>query len=78
MDGTVETGTPVYSDESKAYEKLPNFEAVKQRGGEYGRGRAHTDEVELHRSMLKRGFQGTYHKMMANHLTLCPRVCRLP
>ena len=35
---------------------------------EYVRGKAHTNGVESFWSMLKRGYQGTYHKMSAKHL----------
>ena len=36
--------------------------------GEYVRGQAHTNGVESFRSMLKRGYIGTYHKMSPKQL----------
>ena len=36
--------------------------------GEYVRGEAHTNGIESFWSMMKRGYQGTYHKMSPKHL----------
>jgi transposase-like protein len=59
----------VYTDEASAYRGLPReHEAVKHGVGEYVRGQAHTNGIESFWSMLKRGYQGTYHKMSADHL----------
>lgn len=43
-------------------------EAVKHSVGEYVREQAHTNGIESHWSMMKRGFQGIYHKMSPKHL----------
>ena len=64
-------GSTVYTDESAAYNALaPHYghEAVNHSIGEYVRGQAHTNGIESFWSMLKRGYQGTYHKMSAKHL----------
>ena len=65
----VADGLTVYTDEHAAYRGLPYpHEAVKHSVGEYVRGQAHTNGVESFWSMLKRGYQGTYHQMSPKHL----------
>ena len=61
-------GTKVYTDDARAYQGLPNHEAVKHSVSEYVRGQAHTNGVESFWSLLKRGHQGIYHKMSPKHL----------
>ena len=60
----------VYSDEHSAYLGLDRpHEAVNHSAGEYVRdGDIHTQGIEAHWSMMKRGFHGTYHKMSPKHL----------
>ncbi len=43
---SLKDGTQVYSDESRVYDRIPNREAVNNRGGEYVRGDAHTIGIE--------------------------------
>ena len=61
-------GAQVYTDEHKGYIGLPNHETVKHGVGEYVDGMAHTQGIESHWAMLKRGYHGVYHKMSAKHL----------
>ncbi len=63
-----EDGTPLYTDESAAYEHLENHDAVKHHVREYVRGQIHTNGIESFWSMLKRGYVGTYHRMSFEHL----------
>lgn len=65
---TAQPGTKVYTDDARAYIGLPNHESVKHSVGEYVRGQAHTNGVESFWSLLKRGYQGIYHKMSPKHL----------
>ncbi len=58
----------VYSDEATAYDDLLDREAVKHGVGEYVRGQAHINGMESFWAMMKRGFNGTYHKMSPKHL----------
>ena len=74
IEGHVEPGSALYSDESAAVAGIPDMlnglhhETVNHSVGEYVRGAAHTNGVESFWSMLKRGYQGTYHKMSPKHL----------
>ena len=62
-------GATVYTDEAPAYRGLPfEHETVKHSVGEYVKGQASTNGLESFWSMLKRGYQGTYHQMSAKHL----------
>ena len=65
-----EAGATVYTDDAAAYRGMAGFEheAVKHSVGEYVRGMAHTNGMESFWSMLKRGYQGTYHHMSEKHL----------
>lgn len=59
---------PLYTDESKAYHKMGNREAVKHSVGEYVRGDVSTNGIESFWSMLKRGYVGVFHRMSPEHL----------
>lgn len=59
----------VFTDDASAYDGLPfDHEAVCHSVGEYVRGMAHTNGVESFWSMLKRGYQGTFHHFSEKHL----------
>ena len=59
----------VYTDEHAAYNSLNRpHEAVRHSVSEFVRGMAHTNGMESHWAMLKRGFDGIYHHMSAKHL----------
>ena len=59
----------VYSDEAGAYQGLNReHEAVAHGAGEYVKGQAHTNGVESHWALFKRGLQGTYHHVSVKHL----------
>ena len=63
------TGATVYTDDAAAYKGMPfDHEAVRHSVGEYVRDMAHTNGIESFWAMLKRGYQGTYHKMSPKHL----------
>lgn len=64
-------GTKVYTDEASVYRALApwfDHETVNHSVAEYVRGMAHTNGIESFWAMLKRGYQGVYHKMSAKHL----------
>ena len=64
-------GATVYTDDARAYLGLRRHyrhESVKHSVGEYVRGMAHTNGIESFWSMLKRSYQGTFHKISPKHL----------
>ena len=62
-------GATVYTDEHAAYKGLPRLhEAVAHGAGEYVRGMAHTNGLESHWALFKRGIDGTYHHSSVKHL----------
>ena len=59
----------VFTDNASAYEGMPfDHESVNHSAGEYVRGMAHTNGIESFWSMLKRGYQGTFHHFSEKHL----------
>ena len=64
-----EPSARVYTDEAPAYKGMPRFhESVNHKVGEYVRGQVHTNGMESFWSLLKRGLDGTYHKISPKHL----------
>ena len=62
-------GATVYTDSAAAYKGMPfDHEAVNHSVGEFVRQQAHTNGRESFWAMLKRGYQGTYHKISSKHL----------
>ena len=58
----------ICTDESKSYIGMDfDHEAVNHSAGEYVRGQAHTNGMELFWAMLKRGYQGTFHHFSEKH-----------
>ena len=63
-------GTMVYTDEAAAYIQLPRpHQSVKHSANEYVRGMAHTNGMESHWALLKRGIIGTFHHISVKHLS---------
>ena len=61
-------GAAIYTDEARAYQSLPNHETVNHSRGEYVRDDGvSTNGMESFWSMLKRGYQGTYHHWSPKH-----------
>ena len=60
----------VFTDEHASYVGMPDIEheTVRHSAGEYVCGIVHINGVESFWSMLKRGYQGTFHKMSPKHL----------
>lgn len=59
----------VFTDEHASYLRLPRDHfAVSHSRGEYVRGAVHTNTIESHWSLLKRGIVGTFHHVSAKHL----------
>ncbi len=66
----VEPGATLYTDEAAAYRGMSEYthEAVNHSVKEFVRGMATTNGMESFWAMLKRGYQGTYHKFSEKHL----------
>ena len=58
----------VYSDEHASYRGLPRHVAVSHSAGEYVRGECHTNGIESHWAVLKRGIMGIYHWWSEKHM----------
>ena len=70
MAERTEPGSKVYTDDAAAYGPLQgpfDHAAVNHSAGEYVRGQAHTNGMESFWSMLKRGYQGTFHHFSEKH-----------
>ena len=66
-----EFGAQVYTDEAAAYRGLNRpHEAVAHSAGEYVRNMAHTNGLESHWALFKRGIDGIYHHVSVKHLHL--------
>ena len=67
-----EPGMVVYTDEARGYLPLTRMgyrhKAVVHSTGQYVDGMAHTNGIESHWAMMKRGYHGTYHQMSFEHL----------
>ena len=62
-------GATVYTDDAAAYKGMPfDHESVRHSVGEFVRDMAHINGIESFWAMLKRGYQGTYHKISPKHL----------
>ncbi|MCY3801385.1 MAG: IS1595 family transposase [Chloroflexi bacterium] len=64
----VAPGAKLYTDEHGGYHGIPNRETVRHGAYEYVRGEVHTNGIESHWSIFKRGLVGTYHKVSVKHL----------
>ena len=66
---TVSPEAKVYTDDHRSYIGLPyDHVSVNHSVGEYVREQAHTNGIESFWAMLKRGYNGTYHRMSRKHL----------
>ncbi|MXW52349.1 MAG: IS1595 family transposase [Gammaproteobacteria bacterium] len=74
VEGSVEPGSTVYTDDAAAYAALPSVinqfqhDTVAHGAGEYVRGDVHTNSIEAVWSVLKRSITGTWHKVSPKHL----------
>lgn len=69
VEAHTEDDTQVYTDEAAAYRGLNRpHEAVAHSAGEYVRNMAHTNGLESHWALFKRGLDGIYHHVSVKHL----------
>ena len=58
VDGRVQEGEEIYTDDHVAYAGLPNHSTVRHGAGEYVREKVHTNGIESFWALLKRGTWG--------------------
>ena len=69
VEENTKEGAQVYTDEASAYKGINRpHEAVAHGAGEYVRMMAHTNGLESHWALFKRGIDGTYHHISVKHL----------
>ena len=68
VESNVKGSAKKYTDENKAYADLSNHESIKHSVGEYVRGQAHVNGMESFWSMVRRGYDGTFHHISEDHL----------
>ena len=66
----VSAGSRLFSDEAAVYvgSDVSEHQAVKHRRKQYVRGSAHTNGIESHWALMKRGYHGTYHWWSVKHM----------
>ena len=70
LQSQIDAATKVMSDDGGARlgKEFASHETVNHSIGEYVRGDAHTNTIEGYFSILKRGINGVYHHVSAQHL----------
>lgn len=68
IKAVVDPSARVITDESNAYNSLPNHETVNHGRREFARGDIHSNTVEGFFSLIKRGLYGVYHAVSKKHL----------
>ena len=69
VHGNTEENAIIYTDEHASYRGLNRpHEAVAHGAGEYVRNMAHTNGLESHWALFKRGLDGVYHHVSVKHL----------
>ena len=68
IESKVNESAKKYTDENPTYKGLSNHESVKHSVGEYVRGQAHVNDMESFWSMVRRGYDGTFHHISEEHL----------
>ena len=66
-DNRPDDSTMVFTDEHAGYKGMMNYVATPHRRGQYVHGEVHTNGIESHWSMFKRGIVGTYHHISPKH-----------
>lgn len=60
----------LYTDQHAGYNGLPNRQFINHDRRHYVVGSVHTNGIESHWALLKRGSMGTWHSLSAKHLQL--------
>ena len=68
LKANVAKGAKMYTDEHKSYSELENHETVNHGDGEYVRGDVHINGIESFWALVRRSYNGTYHRIADKHL----------
>ena len=68
IESNIVKGAKAYTDENKAYGSLHNHETANHGEGEYVRGDVHINGVESLWALVRRGYNGTFHRIDPKHL----------
>lgn len=71
IDKKVRKGSRVYTDDFLSYARIGEryrHESVSHAGGEFVRGKVHSNTIESFWALFKRGYHGVYHHMSKKHL----------
>ena len=68
LEANVAKDAMIYTDEHKSYSGLKNHETVNHGDGEYVRGDVHIDRMESFWALVRRCYNGTYHRIDDKHL----------
>ena len=68
LEASVAKDAMIYTDEYKSYSSLKNHETVNHGDGEYVRGDVHINGIESFWALLRRCYNGTYHRIDDKHL----------
>ena len=70
LHGRVSAGSRLFSDEAAVYvgSDVSEHQAVNHRKKQYVRGSVHTNGIESHWALMKRGYHGTYHWWSVKHM----------
>ena len=68
IESNIVKGAKVYTDENKAYGSLHNHETVNHGEGEYVRGDVHINGAESLWALVRRGYNGAFHRIGPKHL----------
>ncbi len=68
VESNIAEGAEVFTDENKSYCGLDNHHTVNHGDGEYVRGEVHINGMESFWALVRRGYNGTFHRIDPKHL----------
>ena len=68
IEANVDPKYKKFTDENRAYGGLKNHHTVNHGDGEYVRGEVHINGMESFWALVRRGYNGTFHRIEPKHL----------